>query len=272
MERIKYVSYKNLIQLISFWHDPKKKSFVAITEYVEFTSIADIMKKHKIGVPAARKWLSGVVAALDFLSSLSPPIPHGRINVDSIYIKMSTGSVKVQIPIPFYKDRKCFNFTYSTPPETLYGVYDILSDIWCLGLTALEVITGEEPYREYDTPEKLFHALISGVLPESLKKVTDPDAYDFISKCLVDHDCRPMIADLVGHPFVNLNTTTMKNPISNEECEVLFSPKRPAANPNAINFALSHRRVSATEEYTLQSFASQAKEHGVNLTDLITLK
>ncbi|XP_029128379.1 mitogen-activated protein kinase kinase kinase 1 [Cajanus cajan] len=78
------------------------------------------------------------------------------------------------------------------------------SDIWSLGCTVLEMMTGQLPYSHLEAMLALFRIGRgqTPTVPESLSL----NARDFILKCLqVDPINRPTAAKLLDHAFVNPN-------------------------------------------------------------------
>ncbi|XP_068314083.1 mitogen-activated protein kinase kinase kinase 1-like [Pyrus communis] len=79
--------------------------------------------------------------------------------------------------------------------------YGLPADIWSLGCTVLEMLTGRVPYSNLEWMQALFK-IGKGEppqVPDSLSK----DAQDFIDRCLqVDPNKRPSAALLLTHPFL----------------------------------------------------------------------
>ncbi|KAM1316014.1 hypothetical protein ACFX10_019531 [Malus domestica] len=79
--------------------------------------------------------------------------------------------------------------------------YGLPADIWSLGCTVLEMLTGRVPYSNLEWMQALFK-IGKGEppqVPDSLSK----DAQDFINRCLhIDPNKRPTAAQLLTHPFL----------------------------------------------------------------------
>ncbi|MED6191716.1 hypothetical protein PIB30_003059 [Stylosanthes scabra] len=89
-------------------------------------------------------------------------------------------------------------------PEVVKGKnqgYGLPADMWSLGCTVLEMLTGKLPYSEFESMQALYR-IGKGErpsMPDSLSK----DARDFILQCLqVNPDHRPTAAQLLSHPFI----------------------------------------------------------------------
>ncbi|XP_010450517.1 PREDICTED: mitogen-activated protein kinase kinase kinase 1 isoform X1 [Camelina sativa] len=86
----------------------------------------------------------------------------------------------------------------NTKPNDGYGSP---ADIWSLGCTVLEMLTGQILYSDLEPLAALFK-IARGTLPE-LPDTLSQDTLDFILKCLkVNPDERPTAAELLNHPFV----------------------------------------------------------------------
>jgi serine/threonine protein kinase len=81
---------------------------------------------------------------------------------------------------------------YMTPETVLFYQYGLCTDIWALGVICYELFTGKVPFSNHK---------------EHVKYVFDPIgsdeiAQDFVAKIFVDRDQRPLIKDLLEHPFL----------------------------------------------------------------------
>ncbi|CAD5327646.1 unnamed protein product [Arabidopsis thaliana] len=83
-----------------------------------------------------------------------------------------------------------------------YDGYGTPADIWSLGCTVLEMLTGQIPYSDLEPAAALFK-----IGKGKLLKIPDTvslDARHFILTCLkVNPEERPTAAELLNHPFVN---------------------------------------------------------------------
>ncbi|CAF0813449.1 unnamed protein product, partial [Rotaria sordida] len=102
-----------------------------------------------------------------------------------------------------------FGTLYFKPPEPEY-VYQ--SDIWALGCTVIEMLTGKLPWTNVTRPheERIYiqNQLLAKKgppIPDELK--TEHEAYDFIQLCLTpDVNERPLAKALLDHPYPRVRT------------------------------------------------------------------
>lgn len=86
-------------------------------------------------------------------------------------------------------------------PELYDEDYTELIDIYSFGMCLLELVTLEVPYSECENVAKIYRKVTSGLRPEAMKKVKDPEILAFIEKCLAQPRARPSAADLLKDPF-----------------------------------------------------------------------
>ncbi len=74
-------------------------------------------------------------------------------------------------------------------------------DIYSFGMCLLEMVTMEIPYSECDSIAKIYKKVTTGVMPQALNKVMDPEVKAFIEKCIAQPRARPSASDLLMDPF-----------------------------------------------------------------------
>ncbi|KEH15659.1 MAP kinase kinase kinase [Medicago truncatula] len=120
----------------------------------------------------------------------------------------ANGSVKVAdfglAKVTILNDIKsCHGTAFWMAPEVVRGKvngYGLPADIWSLGCTVLEMLTGQVPYSPMERISAMFR-IGKGELPP-VPDTLSRDARDFILQCLkVNPDDRPTAAQLLDHKF-----------------------------------------------------------------------
>ncbi|KAI2810917.1 Dual specificity mitogen-activated protein kinase kinase 7 [Blomia tropicalis] len=98
------------------------------------------------------------------------------------------------------------------PPDSS-GTYDIRSDVWSLGITLVEIATGQFPYQNWNSDFELLSKVIQDdppLLPTS--GGFTPNFCSFIKACLTKNYAeRPKYKDLMEHPFYRHYDSTVVN-------------------------------------------------------------
>lgn len=86
-------------------------------------------------------------------------------------------------------------------PELYEEDYTEMVDIYSFGMCMLEMVTMEIPYSECDSIAKIYKKVTSGVKPQAMNNLMDPEVKAFIEKCIAQPRARPSASDLLKDPF-----------------------------------------------------------------------
>ena len=132
-----------------------------------------------------------ILRGLQYLHSMEPPIMHGDLRCDKIYVNGHSGEIKIgdlglATLMPYRWDSS------GAPLQTL--PMDVSSDIFAFGLCILELLT----FIQLDPQH-------CAEWPEVVAKVEDDEARAFITKCLQPE--RPSAEELLEDSFLSIKKT-----------------------------------------------------------------
>jgi len=244
-EVLTLIDHPNIVKFHRYWTDhgkinektkqTSKPRVILITEFMSSGSLKQFLKKtkknsRKIPLQSWKRWCSQILSALSYLHSCSPPIIHGNLTCDTIFIQHN-GLVKIGSVAPdaIHKNVKTFrenikNFHFLAPEWaedtiTLTPAIDIFAFGMCaLETAALELATNGETGGAGQVTQE--------AIEKSIDSLEDEMQKDFIRKCLIlDPRNRPNARDLLFHPVLfevhSLKLlaahTLVKNPVSSTE-------------------------------------------------------
>ena len=89
------------------------------------------------------------------------------------------------------------------PPNPYNPNYDIRADVWSLGITLVEMATGQFPYRDCKTDFELLTKVIQDDPPSLPPNNFSREFEHFVRDCLMkDYKDRPKYKKLLMHPFI----------------------------------------------------------------------
>ncbi|XP_012282696.1 nuclear receptor-binding protein homolog [Orussus abietinus] len=208
-ENLTQLEHPNIVKFHRYWTDTHndKPRVIFITEYMSSGSLKQFLKRtkrnvKKLPLQAWKRWCTQILSALSYLHSCSPPIIHGNLTCDTIFIQHN-GLVKVGSVAPdaihhhvktFRANMKNMHFV---APEYGNSVTPAI-DIYSFGMCALEMaaleIQGNGDSGTVVTEENV---------RKTIESLDDAQQKDFISKCLqTDPLCRPSARELLFHPVL----------------------------------------------------------------------
>lgn len=175
-------------------------------ELVPKGSLMSLYHKYQLHDTQVSLYTRQILSGLRYLHSRD--VIHRDIKCANILVDVN-GSVKLADfglakATKLNDIKSCKGTAFWMAPEVVNrknNGYGLAADIWSLGCTVLEMLTGHLPYSNLDGMQALFR-IGRGErphIPNSLSRETE----DFIVKCLqVNPADRPTAAELLEHPFV----------------------------------------------------------------------
>ncbi|CAL5379652.1 unnamed protein product [Camellia sinensis] len=225
---LKPLKHQNIIKSCSSWVDHQTKTINMISESFTSGSLRQYRQKHRnVDIIAIKNWARQILQGLCYLHTRDPPIVHGDLTCQNIFVNGNTGQVKIgYIGLPT---------TMEQPPELHeeHIEYSPVVDVHSFGLCMLELVTSEYPYSYSD-----------GKTQALLAKVKDTRVKQFIDKCLLSASTMELLQD----PFFEIPAFTtcvndtpdlvsvLEFKISNEKSEFRLRGER--ADGNSISLML----------------------------------
>lgn len=196
------IDHNNVIKLYQCWYDEQANAINMITEFFTGGNLREYRQRcRQLGMQAVKKWGRQILQGLAYLHSRDPPLVHGDLRPDKIYIHGHSGEIKIGdlglaalVPKRFPDD--------VMPEGALSNQYTRSVDIFAFGLVMLELVTNKRinvrPGDDAAHPSSLGTA----AWEEALSGVQDEAVRSFISRCLGPADQRPTAADLLNYLFL----------------------------------------------------------------------
>lgn len=208
IENIKKLKHPNLLDYISSWSKEDKNIIVIITELLQGGNLREYRKyQKKLKVKLVKKWIKQLLTALDYLHSNN--FIHHDIKSQNILVDRITGNLKLGDLICAEKlgEQGYFTKYIGTEefmaPEVKEGKYTFKADIYSLGLTIIQFITMEKPYKEFNRKNNLYSAKKRGEFPLSFKEIKNEEIKNFVSLCLKEEKDRPSCKELLENKWLN---------------------------------------------------------------------
>ncbi|XP_060142889.1 nuclear receptor-binding protein 2 isoform X3 [Globicephala melas] len=204
-EQLALVDHPNIVKLHKYWLDASeaRARVIFITEYVSSGSLKQFLKKTKknhkaMNARAWKRWCTQILSALSFLHACSPPIIHGNLTSDTIFIQHN-GLIKIgsalpdDLRSPIRVEREEPRNLHFFPPEYGEVADGTAVDIFSFGMCALEMAV-LEIQANGDT------RVTEEAIARARHSLSDPNMREFILSCLArDPARRPSAHSLLFH-------------------------------------------------------------------------
>jgi len=211
IEILKPLKHPNIISFIYCFFNEDKNEIVFITELFSGGSLSQHLNEFKHPrLRVVKLWCQEILKGLKYLHEHVPPIIHRDIKCENIFINKNTGEVKIGdlglgiiLKDTEYASQFCGTIEYCAP-EVYQKKYGVKCDIYSFGISMIEMITGEKPYKECKGQIlSVCEKVNNKILPESFNKINNEKVKEFILKCLKPENERPSAAELLEDEFLN---------------------------------------------------------------------
>ncbi|KAK4522027.1 uncharacterized protein ATC70_004566 [Mucor velutinosus] len=206
-----------IVQYLGYDVDEDEGHINIFLEYVPGGSIASCLSKTgKFEVPLVRFFTQQILMGLAYLHNrnvLHRDIKAGNILLDQNGIckitdfGLSKLSGQDKAYDPHSNNSVMRGTVFWMAPEVVKGTnYNAKVDIWSLGCTVIEMLTGSHPWLDLNMLAALYSLgkYQAPPIPEDVPE----DARDFLSKCFtINPEDRPTAEQLLTHPFVQPDPT-----------------------------------------------------------------
>ncbi|CAL1538626.1 unnamed protein product [Lymnaea stagnalis] len=280
------LDHPNIIKFHKYWTDTKndRPRVIFISEYMSSGNLKQFLKKTKknnktFQLKAWKRWCTQILSALSYLHSCDPPIIHGNLTSDTIYIQhnglIKIGSGTFLAPDAIHHHVKTYsedlkNVHYTAPECEDSEHMTTKVDIYSFGMCALEMATlgfassGDSP-----------GGTDSDIISASLELVESPLQQDFIKSCLQkDPKDRPTARELLfhkvlfevpslklvaAHRIVKSNALLAENITEITHSSKNDDPNRVIAEISSLNGELVQWKVSQTPVLELDKLLDDVK-------------
>ncbi|XP_077991108.1 nuclear receptor-binding protein-like [Glandiceps talaboti] len=205
------LEHVNIVKFHKYWADVKseKPRVIFITEYMSSGSLKQFLKRTKknkktVNEKSWKRWCTQILSALSYLHSCEPPIIHGNLTCDTIFIQhnglIKIGSVApdtIHNHVKTYREEQK-NMHYIAPDYVgMSGEVTTAVDIYAFGICALEMAclglqgNGDSSIITKET------------INTALANIENQLQADFIRMCLIeDRQKRPSGRELLFHQIL----------------------------------------------------------------------
>ena len=262
IEILKPLKHPNIINFIYCFYNEEKSEIVFITELFSGGSLSQHLTEFKHPrLRLVKLWCQEILKGLKYLHEHVPPIIHRDIKCENIFINKNTGEVKIGdlglgiiLKDVEYADQFCGTIEYCSP-EVYQKKYGVKCDIYSLGISMIEMITGEKPYSECKGQIlAVCEKVRKNILPECFNKINNNKVKEFILKCLKPENERPSANDLLEDKFLNdLESEENSYPAIDLEMQKnILSTKSLGLYMNNMNNEKNSREIISLDDISLE--------------------
>eukprot|EP00201_Polytomella_parva_P016606 CAMPEP_0175066912 /NCGR_PEP_ID=MMETSP0052_2-20121109/16786_1 /TAXON_ID=51329 ORGANISM="Polytomella parva, Strain SAG 63-3" /NCGR_SAMPLE_ID=MMETSP0052_2 /ASSEMBLY_ACC=CAM_ASM_000194 /LENGTH=431 /DNA_ID=CAMNT_0016333695 /DNA_START=78 /DNA_END=1373 /DNA_ORIENTATION=+ len=217
------LDHPNIIKCFKCWKDESNSCINLITELFTSGNLRQYRNLHKhLDLKAVKRMARQILKGLAYLHAMEPPVTHGDLRCDKIYVNGHSGEIKIgdlglQTLLPFRWENH----------EQHKGGFNSSVDIFAFGLCMLELIT----LKQLD-PQHCDNC------QELILEVQDEEARKFIAKCLGPEKDRPTAEGMLNDPLLQL---VLKKPIPEKTIDDIGNESGELGS-SSLSFGATERR------------------------------
>lgn len=202
------IRFKNkfVMNIHNSWINKEKGIVHFISDLAVGGSLRSFLQNiYHVKLKVIKKWALQILEGLDFLHKNH--IIHRDIKSDNIFIRSDTGNIFIgdfgmAKKSPGDKTHSMIGTPEFMAPEIYEEDYNHKVDIYSFGMCLLELLTGEIPYNECTAIPQIWKKVNSGIIPESIDKISDVFGKELILKCInFKWQDRPSIEEIKQNDF-----------------------------------------------------------------------
>ena len=209
------LNHKNIVRYIQAEIAENHSGVDIILEFVPGGSLRQLLNKFScFGEPIARKYVKQLLEGLDYLHGLG--IIHRDLKCANL-LSCTDGSIKItdfgaskrlvnsQVNEDYEVCKSLKGSPYWMAPEVARrSGHSYPADIWSVGCTLIEILTGKPPWSDVSTNVREVLAIIgAAVKPPKYPAGLTKECYSFLDNCLqIDTEARATAEQLLQHSFI----------------------------------------------------------------------
>ncbi|XP_022650047.1 nuclear receptor-binding protein-like isoform X2 [Varroa destructor] len=210
------LSHPNIVKIHNYWIDDHKEGpprVIFITEYMSSGSVKQFLKRTKrnaikVTLNSWKRWCRQILSALYYLHSCHPPILHGNLTCDTIFIQhnglIKIGSVApdaINMHVKTVRTTQHLDNVHFVAPEyaakTVFSLITPAADVYSFGMCALEMAALE--IQNNGTSE----IITDEAIQKTIEQLENDQQRDLIKRCLNKLPrLRPTTRELLFHPVL----------------------------------------------------------------------
>ncbi|KAG5486305.1 hypothetical protein CUR178_07616 [Leishmania enriettii] len=222
---MKRLRHPNCVQYYGSLEDKAKNTLNIFMEYVSGGTLTSFVTKFKsIPLNTLRQWIYQMVCGVKYLHECG--IVHRDIKGDNVLVSVD-GIVKLAdfgcskaIDDVCSATHGCSTMVgtpYWMAPEVIKceaGGYGMKSDIWSIGCTIVEMLTGKPPWPECNSMWAAVYKIANSTgLPTEIPADVDPELMDLLERCFERNPkLRPTAEAMLKHAFLARVSESVTSP------------------------------------------------------------